>query len=260
MPDLSPQNTLKHIQDRLGQGGKPTQIITDLLPQNRSDALTWGQRLSGWDEYRTQFSGQIIAIARVISKRAMRLHGLAFDDEGRVVESRSLVERNTWIKKPSRCFPLQIGEDCVTVEYTPGYFAKAGTDRFCYIGDPLPADARRISMLHEHKAHALSDTGWHSHVASHDAVEAAGGPEAYAAQYAEAVLQETDYEFERAFNGPKLGADPRPWRQRLPANIPDDEASPADRTVLGENTAQLAEDRTEQQHPELPPRQRLLFD
>src|SRR5262249_18699152 len=161
------------------QRAAPAQIIADLLPQTRPGALTWAQRLPGWDEYRKQFSGQVIAIARVVSKRSMRLHGLAFDDEGRVVDSRSLIERNTHHQKASRYFPLRIGDDTVTVEYTPGYFVKAGTARFAFIGDPLPADVKPISMIHLHKAHALSDTGWHSHVASRDAVEAAGGPEAY---------------------------------------------------------------------------------
>jgi hypothetical protein len=250
----SSQDILQRIQDCLAQGTKPAHIIADLLPQARTDALTWAQRLPGWDEYRQQYSGQIIAIARVVSKRAMRLHGLAFDDEGRVVDSRSLVERNTGIEKPHRRFPLHLGADTVTVEYTPSYCARSGEDRFCYIGDPLPAD---VKPLHSHKAHALSDTGWHSHRASHDAVEAAGGPEAYAAQYAEAVLQETDHELERVFNGPKLGADPRPWRQRHPKTV-STSAATTEPAALGEHTAQVIEDRAAKQQPE--PQQRLLFE
>src|SRR5262249_55159837 len=85
------------------------------------------------------------------------------------------------------------------------------------------------------KPHALSETGWLSHFASHDAVQALGGPEAYAAAYAEAVLAERDHEFEAVFNGPRPAAGPR--RQK-PATIIT--VKVPGREVVGEHTAQAA--------------------
>jgi hypothetical protein len=59
----------------------------------------------------------------------------------------------------------------VSVAYSPGYFAADGTDHFAF---ESPHDPPR--------PHALSASGFWSHFAWHDAVEASGGPRAYAAR------------------------------------------------------------------------------
>jgi hypothetical protein len=151
----------------------------------------------------------------------------------------------------------------VTVEYTPNCYAKSGQDLFSYIGDPLPSppDGHPLSFLHAHTPHALSETGWYSHHTSHDAVAAVGGPEAYAALFAEAVLAERDHEFEATFHGPRPDAAPR---RRKPMKIITgggaDAASSGE--VLGEHTARVAaEERAEAVAPpgKDQPTQQTLF-
>lgn len=141
MPSVRPLpsllDTLKHIQERLSHGLGPQQVIEELLPQTRTDAMTWGRRLPGWEEYGGPFPAQVVALARVVSLRAMRAYRLTLNEDGRVVERRR--EEQPWKpQKPSLTFPLALGGEEVRVEYTADYFPDGGKDHFYFVSPQNP--------------------------------------------------------------------------------------------------------------------------
>jgi hypothetical protein len=230
---LTSEETLKRIQEWLAHGVAPAVIIEELLPQSCDDAFCWARRLSGWEEYQRQYPAQVIALARVISQRAMRQFGLTLREDGRVVEQPE--EGKPWkTPKPAALFRLEIGEEAVRVEYTPGYFPNADTDLLYFVS------------LHDPPwANALSDTGYYSCFVAHDAIEACGGPEAYAALLAEAILRGEEKAFTEAFEGQRPETD---RQRRQQANRP----APAP----GGHAERVSAD--PEASPQ-PPRQRMLF-
>src|SRR5581483_8945296 len=78
------EEVLRHIEKRLSQGVAPAVIIKEMLPRTRDRALSWGRRLAVWDEYCPEYPAQVVALARIISQRAMREHGLTLRKDGRV--------------------------------------------------------------------------------------------------------------------------------------------------------------------------------
>src|SRR5207244_5515983 len=127
------------------------------------------RRLPGGDEERDRYPGQVVAVARLVSRQALRAFRLMLTENGRVIDHP--VENFRWQRpEPSQRFRLAIGGEEVNVAYTPGFFPHSDTDVLYYTSPHEPP-----------RPHPLSTSGHHSHFASHDAVEAAGGPEAYAA-------------------------------------------------------------------------------
>jgi hypothetical protein len=222
---LGQEETLQQIQDRLNQGASPGAVIEEMLARSRDEALSWGRRLAGWDEYRRQYPAQAIALARVISLRAMREFGLTLRDDGRVVEkAREGKPRQT--PKPAMTFRLMAEGEELRVQYTPGYFPNSGTDLVDVVSPHEPA-----------KPHALSETGYLSRFVPHDVIEACGGPQAYAALLAGAILRGQEKPFTEAFEGAPIEAD---RRQRRQANRL--EAAPvghAARVILAEYEAEF---------------------
>lgn len=230
---FSQEEPLRRIQKRLNQQAAPAAIIEEMLPQSRDGALSWGRRLPVWDEYARQYPAQVISLARVISQRAMREHRLTLRKDGRVVE-RPAEERGWKTPKPAATFPLTIGGEEVQVHYTPQYFPNNDT-ALVYI----------ISPHDPPQAHPLSDTGYFSRFVPHDAVQACGGPQAYAALLAESILRGEEQSFIETFEGPLPVTDPRRHRkEHQPAAEPGGHAE----RLIAEETKPLGS-----------PRQGLLF-
>jgi hypothetical protein len=186
---MTPAETLSHIAGRLADTS-PTDLIDELMPGFPIEALTWARRLSHWDEFRGQFSDQAIGVARVVSRRAMREFGLAISDDGCVVDFNSRPVKID--PKPELTFTLRIAEQPVQVAYTRSYFARDAKDAFDFSAEKNP----------------LSESGfWHTFVPQ-DAVEALGGPQAFAARCAEAKLAGQEKEFMEGFEG-RTGEKPK---------------------------------------------------
>jgi len=246
----SPADTLQIIQNRLDRSIPIAQIIEELLPFTLNDAKAWARRLAFWDEMRRECSGQAIALARVVSKRTMCEFALAFDRDGRVVEEKEIRPRPSK-EIPDKIFTMRIGDDTVEVRYTQHYQPVFREDHFYFLGEELspPPDPNTGCFLYR-KPNALSNTGYWSHFASHDAVEAAGGPEQYVALLAEAKQRGKDKDFELVFTGERPvahGERKRPIRRRS-AN-----------QVVGEHTAAVAEEREPETQQQKPPQQKELF-
>jgi hypothetical protein len=242
-PSLS--DTLQQIQDRLCRGLVPQQVIEELQPLTRADAVTWIRRLPGWVEFGGQFPPQVIALARVISQRAMRTFSLKLSEDGRVVPRNR--EAPPWkTPKSSMTFRLALGDEEVLVAYTPRYFPDGCTDYFYF-----------VSPLDPPRPHCLSESGHLSLLPPHDVVVACGGPKAYAGLYAEARLRGEEEKLDATFEGEWPQANPSRRRKAIrPASPPAAPHLP----VLGEHTAQVIakqEDKKETRHP---PRERTLFD
>lgn len=198
---FSQEEMLRRIQGRLNQQTAPCAVIEEMMPRTRGEALSWGRRLPVWDEYCRDYPAQVVALARIISQRAMREHGLMLRKDGRVVKLPA-ESKGCKTPRPAAVFSLSVGGEEVRVEYTPGYFPSDDT-ALLYIVSP-----------HEPpKAHPLSDTGYFSRFVPHDALEACGGPQAYAALLAEAILRGEEQPFIEMFEGPLPVTDPRPQRQ-----------------------------------------------
>ncbi len=236
------EDTLRQIQDRLSRlshRGAPADLIAELLPSTRAEAVTWARRTAGWDEYRGRYPGQAVAVARVVSRRAMRAFDLTLTEDGRVLDrhAEGLPFRPP---EPTRVFPLDVGGEAVKVEYTAEYFPRSGQDHFYFVSPHEPS-----------QPHPLSETGYLSHFALHDAVEACGGPEAYAALFAEARLRGAEKEFAATFEG--AWPEVKKPRRRKSAG----ERGPP--PVVGEHTAAVAQERQAEASVTRPPRQGELF-
>src|SRR5262249_45285269 len=91
---------------------------------------------------------------------------------------------------PTRVFTLAVAGEEVRVEYYDEYFPRSGTDYFQYRSPHEPV-----------RPTPLSETGWYSHYAHRDGVEACGGPKAYGGLYAAAKVEGRAEEFVAAFEG-----------------------------------------------------------
>ncbi len=247
------RDILQRIADRLAQGASTIDVIRELVPRTRSQAVFWARRLPYWDELRGRFPDRAIATARHISKRSMMEHGLAFDDEGRVLEEPGEGRRRA--SETTCSFPLTLGEDTITVTYTRNYYGTPGHNILSFIGkEQIPPDDSPLSaLLRGHKPHALSETGWYSAHPLHDAVEAMGGPEAYAAAFAAAKIAGREKEFEAAFTGRRPETNPRGRRKAEPTSLlqerveqPEATQPTTEREVLGQHTARVAVEEREQ--------------
>jgi hypothetical protein len=235
---LTPEETLKRIQGRLGQGTAPACVIEELLPRCRDGAVFWARCLAIWDEYRPAYPAQAVALARLISRRAMREHRLMLREDGRVVEQPR--EGKTWkTPPPALTFRLDVGGEEVRVEYTPGYFPNCDTDVLYFVSPHEPA-----------RPHALSGTGYHSRFVPHDIIEACGGPQAYAALLAAAVLRGEAEKLAAALEGPPPAAGQTRRRAARPGRAAE-QPPPA-----GEHAAWVI---AEEEPPRNTPRQGLLF-
>jgi hypothetical protein len=240
------EDTLRRIQDRLGQGATAARVIEELLPRTPDEAVSWARRLPAWDEYRGPYQGQAVALARVVSRRAMRAFGLAFSEDGRVVDRPR--EGRPWPAPiPVQTFRLAAGGEELVVEFTPAYFPGGGTDHFSFVSPHQPA-----------RPHCLSETGYLSQFAPHDAVEACGGARAYAALFAEARLRGEEKAFNALFEG-EWPQEKRPRRKKAPPPPPPG-AGEGRPPVLGEHTARVVGGQEPPKPGEGPPRQGMLFD
>ena len=147
---MTPVETLQHIQHRLA-GESPAQVVEALAPQLPSAAVIWVRRLPGWDQFHGQFPGQVIAVARLVSQKALQDHCLKLTEDGRVVSRETKAWRD---RKPERTFQLRIAGEELSVEFTPDYYP--GTDLFSFVGP---------------KPHCLSQTGHWSQFVPRDVVE-----------------------------------------------------------------------------------------
>jgi hypothetical protein len=229
----SQEETLRRIEEELNQGSSPAAILKEMLPKTRDEALFWGRRLPVWDEYRATYPAQVIAVARLVSRQAMKAFRLTLRDDGRVVE-RPAEGRQRRATEPTDSFSLTVAGEEVHVRYTPQYLPNSGTGLFYIVSPHDPA-----------RPHPLSDTGYFSRFVPHDAVEACGGPQAYSALLADAVLRDEEQSFIEAFEGPLPVTDERRCRQ---ANRP--QAAP------GGHAERLI---AEKEKPQGMPRQGMLF-
>jgi hypothetical protein len=232
---MTPPATLDQISRRLTDT-PPLELIDTLMPIFASDAITWARRLPHWDEFRGQYPDQAVSLARVVSRRAMREFGLAMTDDGRVVERHAPMPRPV----PEMTFPLVVAGQEVQVHYARSYFPSTARDGLSFTAESNP----------------LSESGhWHQFI-DHDAVEACGGPKAFAALYAEAKLTGRANEFIDQVEG-RLQEGNRPHRKK--PKRADRPAIP----VLGEHSAAVMEAREsnagEQTEPQQPVKQRQLF-
>lgn len=193
---MTPEATLELIRTRLA-ATDPIDLAIELTPTTRTEAVPWTRRLAHWDEFRGRFPDQAVAVARVISTRAMRRFDLAIDAAGRVRDDKP--RRSFATPDPALTFPLDAAGATVTVEYTPDYFPHAGQDHFAFVGP-----------------HPVCPGGYRSQFAPRDAVEACGGPEAYAARFAAARLRGAEQEFDAAFTGHPPTARPVPATKAVP--------------------------------------------
>jgi hypothetical protein len=188
MSQATMEEVLNQIQERLSHQEFAADIIADLLPKNIAEALPWARRLPGWDEYQGRYSKQTLALARVVSRRGMRLFGLSFRDDGRVMER--CQSQKPLEPKPAAKFLLEIGEETIVVEYTPDSVPRGGVDHFAF-------KSRKESP----QPHALSQTGYLSKFVNSDAVAACGGHEEYAALFAQARMRGEEKEFDASLEG-----------------------------------------------------------
>jgi hypothetical protein len=208
---MTPLETLVVIEHRI-KGQSLSHIIESLLP--RETPVTWARRLSGWEDY--SFPAQVIAVARIISQRAMKENGLKLTEDGRVVSRDAKVRMDP---KPERTFQIAVGDEQLTVEYTPDYFP--GKDLLSFVST---------------KPHCLSETGHLSQFVPRDIVDACGGPEAFAGLYAEAKLQGTDNDLMAVFEGKSLDPKRRkPSRGNHSARVvggPESSVTPVEQRTL----------------------------
>jgi hypothetical protein len=238
----SAPETLQRIQDALNRPTDVLALIEQFSPLSLPGAMIWARRRPVWDEYRGQFPDQVIDIARVISRRAMREFGLSFSEDGRVLTIRSETER-TDSPCPADVFRLTVRGEPITVEYTPDYYLVAGSDHFAFKNPSEPG-----------QPHPLSDTGFWSHFARSDVVAACGGPRPFAEQYAEAKINGELEAFEATVEGQFPEYKPR-RRKRTTKEVAQATPSPP---VLGKHTEKVvAEDSPREEGK--PPSQQSLF-
>jgi hypothetical protein len=238
----SAPETLQRIQEALNRPTDVLPLIEQFVPRTLPDAMIWAGRRPVWDEYRGQFPDQVIDIARVISRRAMREFGLSFSEDGRVLKPRTRAERSQ-PPGPTEVFRLSVRGEPVKVEYKPDYMPVLGEDLFSF-ESPFEPD----------RPHPLSDTDFWAHFVRSEVVTACGGPRAYAVRLAEAKirgeLEALEADFEGRFPEDKSRRRKRGKQEHAPAG-----QSPP---VLGKHTEKVvAEDSLHEDGK--PPSQQSLF-
>ena len=149
---------------------------------------------------------------------------------------------------PSLTFRLAVGSEEVRVEYRPDYFPSGEQDLFSFVSPDEPD-----------RPHCLSPTGHLSKLVPHDAVEAIGGPRAYAALFAEARLAGQEEAFNAAFEGDWPEA--KQLRRRKKSRSPPAPSSSAEGPgpVVGRHTAEVIEEQAGMKDRDGPPHQGMLF-
>jgi hypothetical protein len=191
---------LETIRSRIDSAADPVAIINELTPRTRPDAVKWARRLPLYDEFAAIYGKQVVGLARTIAKRALRQQGLRVTEDGRIIEEVGLRPRRS-DAKPTRAFLLPIRDSEVKVEYTRNYFPHTDQDAFYFVRVDYvrPPPEAPYQLPDAAKPHPLSDTGFLNHFSDHDAVEACGGPEAYARLFAAAQLRGEAKQFDAAF-------------------------------------------------------------
>ncbi len=223
---------LANIQQGLARGASPIELIDALQPKTAFGAEEWIRSLPMFSPYEYLHSQQVVSIARIIAKRAMREFSLKLTEDGRVIDANQ--KRPDWsTPKPTTKFTLKLAGEEINVEYTKGYFCD-GTDSYSFTGKPG-------------QPHCLSETGFWSKPVPGDAVEACGGAEAYAVLVAEAKLKGETGELDAIFEGE--------WRETR-ACRPREKKPPA---MIGQHTAQVigAEQHGDKVKPKV---QKTMFD
>jgi hypothetical protein len=178
--------TLADIRDRLAAGEPPPAVIDSLVPRTLPEAEAWGRRLPLWAEFAPEYGERAVAVARLVSKRGLRLHRRTLDPEGHVIPGRPHDLSKPSPGQPVR-FTLDVDGVSVGVVYTPRYARDQDHFQFRGPGDPP-------------QPFALTPTGHYSHFAPVDAVIALGGPQGYARAFAAAGPDRTAL-FRRVFEG-----------------------------------------------------------
>ena len=212
------RDTLAAIRDRLRAGETPEAVIASLVPATLHEAEAWGRRLPLWQEFLPAFGTQVVAVARVVTKRGLRLHRRTLDAEGRLVPGTPWHIPSEPPAGEPVTFTMDVGGQTVSVTYTPGYFRDA--DHFQFTGPGNPPEPT-----------PLSGTGHYSHFAAGDAVAALGGRLGYARAFVDAG-EEREKLFKAVFEG------------ELPT---------AEKPVRGRHTAKAAEKTPRPVPPPAPP-------
>lgn len=221
---MTAEATLRQLQERLNQSVPLTELVEESQPETKADAIRWARHLSAFDEYRNRCPNRVIALARIIARRALKEYQLVLTEDGRVLERH---RRQGVQSEMTDSFEIEIGGQEVRVDYIRDYYPADGTDLFQFRSPDDPA--RPIP---------LSETGYWSHFAHHDAVEACNGPQTYSQLVAAARLDGHLDTFEALFEGEARCSARRASK----------------RPVLGEHTAKAA-DSPEPENPECrPPR------
>ena len=152
---------------------------------------------------------------------------------------------------PSSTHVLTIDGEKIRVEYTHDYFPQSsdGKDNFHFVSPHVPA-----------QPHPLSESGHLSQFVPHDAVEACGGPEAYATLFAEAMLRGEAKLFLATFEGECPEAEkPRHRKTPKPASLLAAEETPPAAAATGKHAARVTAERDEPPATPARPQQRTLF-
>jgi hypothetical protein len=241
---LEPHETLARICDRLAAGAAAADVIAELRPWSLPEALAWARLRPLLDEYRGRFPDRALGVAAVLGRRAVREFRLEAGDDGRVRPARP--EGQPWRTPEPAVFTLDVAGGPVRVEYVAGYFPAGGTDHFSFVSPDAPGTP-----------HSLSGSGYWSHFCPAEAVEACGGPQAYAALYAGTRLAGAEKGFTALFEGEWPEArHPRRKRAPRPGETPAMVEAPP---VVGGHTAAVAEERRQASGEAQPPVQKTLF-
>ena len=223
---------LAQIQQGIARGNSPLELIDALMPKTTLGAEEWIRSLPMFPAYPHLHTEQVVAIARIIAKRAMREFSLKLTEDGRVIDARQ--KRPDWsTPKPKSNFTLKLAGEEINVEYTRGYFPD-GTGSYSFTGKPG-------------QPHCLSETGFWSKLVSHDVVEACGGAEAYAVLIAEAQLRDETKALDAVFEGEWPQTATRKPREKKPT------------ATIGQHTAQVVT-QTSPPADSRPTIQRSMFD
>lgn len=214
---------LAQVQQGLARGTTPIELIDVLMPKTPLGAEEWIRCLPIFSGHQYLYSEQIVAIARIVAKRAMSEFSLKLTGDGRIVDTRQKCHRKT--PEPSATFKLKLAGQELDVEYTSGYFPD-GTDLYAFTSN---------------KPHCLSNTGYWSKLVPDDVVEACGGVEAYAVLIAEAELKGESDELDAIFEGDSPDTR-KPKTKKMP--------------VVGQHTAQVVQQPSEAK----PAVQKCMFD
>lgn len=229
-----------HAWELLAEGLTPQEVVTQLTPPTKPEAVALARRLPLLHERPDADRGA--ACVRLAARAGMRRFRLAFAPDGRVADDPAY---NRPRADPA---PVVLPAAGCTVEYVARYFPDR--DHFQFLGPPA-GDPDKDSVTPRQPI-PLSGTGHWSHFAHPDAVRAMGGPAAYiAALLADGPAGAKALTAAFEFDGTPPESKPKPRRPPQP--------------VVGEHTARLVppaapapEPTPAPPGPEAPPRGRLF--